>query len=62
MKTKVCSNEIRTIGGIGVKNFGKQWRQGNRVYSIRGIAACLTAHSLGNTGGYSCLYLVPMED
>lgn len=39
-------------------NFGKQFRQGNRVYSADHIAMCLTAQPLGNTGGYSYLYLI----
>ena len=46
------------IGGIREKNFGKQYRQGNRVYNAEGIAMCLTAQPVGNTGGYSYLYLV----
>lgn len=39
------------VGGIGNKNFGKQYRQGNRVYASDAIAMCLTASPLGNTGG-----------
>ena len=46
------------VGGIGEINFGKQYRQGNRVYDSRGIAMALTAQPLGNTGGYTYLYLV----
>ena len=46
------------VGGIGSKNFGNQYRQGNRVYHSKGIAVCLTASPLGNTGGYSYLYIV----
>lgn len=39
-------------------NFGKQFRQGNRVYSSENIAMALTAQPLGNAGGYSYLYFV----
>lgn len=46
----------KLIGGIGPINFGKQWRQGNRVYDVDSIAMCLTAQPLGNAGGYSYLY------
>jgi DNA (cytosine-5)-methyltransferase 1 len=46
------------LGGLGKRNFGKQFRQGNRVYSSKGIAVCLTAQPLGNMGGYSSLYVV----
>ena len=46
------------VGGIGIKNFGSQYRQGNRVYSSEGVAMCLTAQPVGNTGGNSYLYLV----
>lgn len=46
------------VGGIGEINFGKQYRQGNRVYDSNAIAMCLTAQPLGNAGGYSYLYFV----
>ncbi len=46
------------IGGIGEINFGKQFRQGNRVYDANAIAMCLTAQPLGNAGEYSYLYAV----
>jgi hypothetical protein len=46
------------VGGIGKKNFGKQYRQGNRVYDSNSVAMCLTAQPVGNLGGYSYLYLV----
>lgn len=46
------------IGGFGEINFGKQYRQGNRVYDSREIAMCLNAQPVGNLGGYSYLYLV----
>ena len=39
------------VGGIGEKNFGKQYRQGNRVYDSNSIAMCLNAQPVGNMGG-----------
>lgn len=46
------------VGGVGEINFGKQYRQGNRIYDSNSIAMCLTAQPLGNAGGYSYLYVV----
>lgn len=46
------------VGGFGEKNFGKQYRQGNRVYDSNAIAMCLNASPVGNMGGYSYLYTV----
>lgn len=46
------------VGGIGEINFGKQFRQGNRVYDSDHIAMCLLAQPVGNAGGYSYLYMV----
>lgn len=54
----VCGDKPQLIGGIGEKNFGKQHRQGNRVYDSDYIAMCLTAQPIGNAGGYSYLYVV----
>ena len=48
----------RLVGGFGEINFGKQYRQGNRIYDADAIAVCLTAQPLGNMGGYSSLYVV----
>lgn len=50
------------VGGIGEINFGKQYRQGNRVYSADTIAMALTANPVGNAGGYSYLYAVREGD
>lgn len=50
------------VGGLGEINFGKQYRQGNRVYSGKSVAMALTAQPLGNAGGYSYLYLVEIND
>lgn len=44
------------LGGVGEVNFGKQYRQGNRIYDAEAIAMCLLAHPVGNTGGNSYLY------
>lgn len=46
------------LGGFGEKNFGKQYREGNRVYDSRGVATALKASSVGNMGGSTNLYLV----
>lgn len=48
----------KLVGGIGEKNFGKQYRQGNRIYDASKIAMCVLAQPVGNTGGYSYLYLI----
>ena len=50
------------VGGFGRKNFGKQYRQGNRIYSAEHIAMALNSSPVGNTGGYSYLYLVKNKD
>lgn len=52
-------NDIKPklMGGIGEINFGKQYRQGNRIYAAA-IAMCVLAQPVGNTGGYSYLYLI----
>lgn len=48
--------EPKLVGGLGDKDWGKQWRQGNRVYDSEAIAMALTAQPIGNTGGNSYLY------
>lgn len=50
------TNQPNLIGGIGEINFGKQFRQGNRVYDKNSIAMCLMSQPVGNTGGFSYLY------
>lgn len=50
------------VGGIGKINFGKQYRQGNRVYDSDEIAMALLSQPLGNVGGYSYLYLVKKNE
>ena len=51
-------NDPILLGGFGNINFGKQYRQGNRVYASWGSTMALTAQPLGNTGGYTYLYVV----
>lgn len=55
---RVLEPEPQLVGGIGEKNFGKQYRQGNRVYDSDAIAMALNAQPVGNAGGYSYLYAV----
>lgn len=49
------------VGGLGEINFGKQYRQGNRVYSSESVAMALLSQPVGNNGGFSYLYLVKDE-
>lgn len=48
--------------GFGRINFGKQYRQGNRVYDSNEIAMALNSSPVGNMGGYSYLYLVKVKE
>lgn len=50
--------EPKLVGGLGEKDWGSQWRQGNRVYDSNAVAMALHAQPAGNTGGNSYLYLV----
>lgn len=57
----VIENNIKPnlVGGIGEKNFGKQYRQGNRIYDgAESIAMCLNSQPVGNAGGHSYLYQI----
>lgn len=47
----------KLIGGFGNINFGKQYRQGNRVYDSNEIAMCLNAAPVGNMGGRILTYI-----
>lgn len=40
----------KLVGGLGEINFGKQYRQGNRVYDSNAIAMCLMSQPIGNSG------------
>lgn len=44
------------VGGVGEINFGKQYRQGNRIYSADKTAMALMSGPVGNAGGNSYLY------
>lgn len=46
------------VGGIGEINFGKQFRQGNRVYDSNDVAIAILSQPVGNAGGNSYLYVV----
>lgn len=46
------------VGGVGEINFGKQFRQGNRIYDANSIAMALLSQPVGNAGGNSYLYEV----
>ena len=48
----------KLVGGFGNINFGKQYRQGNRVYDSNKVVMCLNAAPVGNMDGYSYLYLI----
>lgn len=50
--------EPQLVGGIGEKNFGKQYRQGNRVYDSESVSMALLSQPVGSTGGNSYLYKV----
>ena len=54
--------EPKLVGGLGEKDWGSQWRQGNRVYDSNAVAMALQAGPVGNTGGNSYLYLVNEND
>lgn len=55
----ICGeNKPILVGGIGEINYGKQYRQGNRIYDANAIAMCLCSQPIGNAGGNSYLYLV----
>ena len=53
-----CGDNPKLVGGIGEINFGKQYRQGNRIYDSNHISMCLLSSPVGNTGGYSYLYCI----
>ena len=52
------NNKPKMLGGLGKRNFGNQYHQGNRVYDSNAIAVCLTAQPAGGAGGQTCLYVV----
>lgn len=52
------NTEPKVLAGIGEKNFGKQYRQGNRIYDANAVAMALGASPVGNAGGHSYLYAI----
>lgn len=56
------TSKPKLLAGFGDKNFGKQYRQGNRIYDSEGVGMCLNASPVGNTGGYSYLYVVKSDN
>lgn len=54
----LVSDKPVLVGGVGDINFGKQYRQGNRIYDSEAVAMCLLAQPVGNAGGNSYLYKV----
>ena len=55
----ICGeNKPILVGGIGEINYGKQYRQGNRIYHSNNIAMACLSHPIGNIGGNSYLYLI----
>ena len=54
-------NKPKILGGFG-NRFGKQYRQGNRVYDSSACAMSLLASPVGNCGGFSYLYLIQTVD
>lgn len=50
--------EPKVIGGVGELNFGKQYRQGNRIYSSDAISPALVVNN-GNTSGGSIIINEP---
>lgn len=39
------SNSPKVIGGVGEKTFGKQYRQGNRIYDVGHVSPALQANN-----------------
>lgn len=50
-KENKCSDKPILVGGIGNINYGKQYRQGNRVYDAQHIAMAILSQPVGNAGG-----------
>lgn len=50
------------VGGFGEKCFGKQYRQGDRVYDSNAVAMAVLASSVGGAGCHSYLYLVDLKE
>ena len=57
----ICQMKPEVIGGVGEMNFGKQYREGNRIYDGSKIATALKASNVGNAAGATNLYAVPVK-
>jgi hypothetical protein len=56
-------NKPIQLGGLGKTQYRENaWYSGDRVYDSRGVAVTLTAEPCGRTGGYTCLYLVKVNE
>lgn len=51
MRNSKERNKLIVLGGVGEKNFGGRYRQGNTIHDSNGIAATITASPVGNWGG-----------
>ena len=58
MELRSNTNIPYMVTAFGERNFGNQYRMGNRVYSSDYIAVTLVAQSVGNMAGQTNLYLV----
>lgn len=47
----IKENKPILVGGIGNINYGKQYRQGNRVYNADNVAMAVLSQPVGNAGG-----------
>lgn len=61
------NNGLIFLGGLSVwldngKHFSRNFRSGTRVYSTRGVGACISASGGGLAGAGGALYLVKAED
>lgn len=58
----VVADKPHVIGGIGEKNFGTQFHQGNRIYDAEAIAPALTSQPVGGAGGNTPLFAICDDD
>ncbi len=54
----LVEDKPQVVAGIGEKNFGKQFRQGNRIYNADKVSPALTSQPVGGTGGNTPLFAV----
>jgi DNA (cytosine-5)-methyltransferase 1 len=60
-------NGLIFLGGLSIwldngKHFSRNFRSGARVYSTKGVGACISALGGGLAGAGGALYLVKTED